>query len=59
MVGYRFTGTPEIIRSGALFERAGEAMRARGIMAPIKAVIKVKIDAIYNLGFAGPGQRVG
>jgi uncharacterized protein len=55
MVGYRFMGTPEIVRSGELFERAAEAMRARGIMAPVKAVIKIKVDAIQNVGFAGAG----
>ena len=58
MKGYRFVGTPEIIESGALFDQAAAAMRARGIMAPVKALVRIKVDAIYNLGTPGAGERV-
>jgi uncharacterized protein len=58
MTGYRFSGTPEVVTSGELFERAAEVMRARGIMAPVKGVVTMKIDAIYNLGAPGAGQRI-
>jgi uncharacterized protein len=58
MVGYRFTGTPEVITSGPLYDRSVEVMRSRGIMAPVKAVVSIKIDAIYNLGSPGAGQRI-
>ena len=58
MEGYRFTGAPEVVTSGPLFERAGEAMRERGIMAPVKGVVVVRVDAIYNLGGRAAGQRI-
>lgn len=56
--GYRFVGSPEVITSGPLFDRASDAMRARGIMAPVKGVVVMKIDAIYNLGAPNAGQRI-
>ncbi len=33
-------------------------MQARGIMAPVKAVIRIKIDEIYNLSVPGAGDRI-
>jgi uncharacterized protein len=56
--GYRFCGSPELITTGAIYDGAVEALRARGIMAPVKAVVRVKVDAIYNLGNPGAGQRI-
>jgi hypothetical protein len=41
-----------------MVERGAEAMRSRGIMAPVKGVVIVKIDAIYNLGGGAGGQRI-
>jgi hypothetical protein len=58
MEGYRFVGRPELVTSGPLFERAGEAMRERGILAPVKAVVIIPVDAIYNLGGGAAGQRI-
>ena len=58
MEGYRFVGRPESVTSGPLFERAGEAMRERGILAPVKAVVVIPVDAIYNLGGGAAGQRI-
>ncbi len=58
MEGYRFVGQPEIVTSGPLFERAGEAMRERGILAPVKGVVIVAVDAIYNLGGRAAGERI-
>ena len=56
--GYRFVGSPEVITSGPLLERAAEAMQARGIKAPVKGVVVMKVDAIYSLAGANPGQRI-
>ncbi len=58
MKGFRFVGTPEVITSGPLFDQAATAMQARGIMAPVKAVIRIKIDEIYNLSIPGAGDRI-
>jgi predicted pyridoxine 5'-phosphate oxidase superfamily flavin-nucleotide-binding protein len=58
MMGYRFAGTPEVVTAGPLFEAAIEAMKARGIMAPVKGVVIMKVDAIYNLGAPNAGQRI-
>jgi predicted pyridoxine 5'-phosphate oxidase superfamily flavin-nucleotide-binding protein len=58
MTGYRFVGAPELVTAGPLFDRAGEAMKARGIMAPLKAVVRVGIEAIYGLGGPRGGDRI-
>ncbi|MHB1132213.1 MAG: pyridoxamine 5'-phosphate oxidase family protein [Chloroflexota bacterium] len=56
--GYRFLGTPEVIIDGPVFDQAVEAMRQRGLMAPLRAVIQVKIEHIYNLGLPGAGELI-
>lgn len=58
MVGFRFVGRPELVKAGPLFDKASEALKARGIIAPVKAVVKVKVDAIYKLGNPGGGDRI-
>src|SRR5450756_53704 len=35
-----------------------EAMKARGMMAPLTAVVKVKVEKIYNLGMPGAGEQL-
>lgn len=58
MQGYRFVGTPELVRSGELFDRTQEALRQRGIEAPLQAVVTVKIERIFNLGMPAPGEEI-
>ncbi len=58
MKGYRFVGTAEPVTSGVLFDQAVEIMRARGMMAPLTAVVRVTIDRIYNLGMPGAGEQI-
>ena len=58
MKGFRFVGVPEIITHGEAFDQAVGGMRARGMMAPLTAVVKVKIEAIYNLGMPGAGDQL-
>ncbi len=58
MKGYRFVGDPEIITTGEVFEQAGAALRARGIMAPVKGVVSIRVDRIYNLGMPGAGELI-
>ncbi len=58
MVGFRFVGTPEVVTSGPLFDKATEMMRSRGIMAPVKGVVTIKVEEIYNLGQPGAGTRI-
>ena len=55
--GYRFLGTPQVVDAGELFEQAAATMKARGLSAP-KAVIKVQVDKIYNLGIPGAGEEI-
>lgn len=55
--GYRFVGTPQAVTSGPLFDEASAVMKKRGLPAP-RAVIKVKIDKIYNLGVPGAGEEI-
>ena len=58
MRGFRFVGTPEPITAGEIYDQAVEMMRQRGMMAPLKAVIKVKVEKIYNLGTPGAGEQI-
>lgn len=58
MKGFRFVGTPEIITSGGLYDQAAAAAAKRPGMTPPKAVIKVKINRIYNLGVPGAGDEI-
>ena len=56
--GYRFLGTPEVIKAGELFDQAVAAMKARGMPSP-KAVVRVRVDKIFNLGNPGAGEEIG
>jgi hypothetical protein len=53
----RFEGKAEIITSGPLFDKTQEAMKRMGA-PPAQAVIKVKIEAIYDLGVPGFGKKI-
>lgn len=53
--GYRFAGRGEVLKEGALYDAAKEAMAQRGLPGP-KAVIKVKVEKIYSLK---PGPTAG
>jgi len=57
-VGFRFLGSPEIVTAGPLFDGALVMMQKAGIQAPLRAVVKVKIEKIYNLGFPGAGKEI-
>ena len=56
--GFRFVGSPEVITSGELYEQAVAAAAKRPGMASPKAVIKIKIAKIYNLGVPGAGEEI-
>jgi predicted pyridoxine 5'-phosphate oxidase superfamily flavin-nucleotide-binding protein len=58
MKGYRFEGSPELITAGPIFDKTQEALRQRGIAAPLRAVVTVKINKIYNLGMPNPGEEI-
>lgn len=53
----RFSGTAEIVTEGSLFEKSTEVMKKMGAPAP-QAVIKVKVEEIYDLGVPGFGKRI-
>lgn len=57
MKGFRFVGTPEIVTSGVIYDQAVAVMQ-KASMPPPKAVIKVRIDKIYNLGMPGAGEPI-
>ncbi len=58
MKGFRFVGIPEVITSGDLYEQAVAAAAKRPGLPPPKAVVKIKIAQIYNLGFPGAGDEL-
>ncbi len=58
MKGFRFVGTPEVITSGELYDLAAAAAAKRPGGTPPKAVIKVKIEKIFNLGVPGAGDEI-
>jgi predicted pyridoxine 5'-phosphate oxidase superfamily flavin-nucleotide-binding protein len=55
--GFRFTGTPEAVSSGPVFEASVAAAQKAGMRPPI-AVIRVKLEHIFNLGIPGAGQEI-
>ncbi len=57
-VGSRFLGTPEVVTAGPVFDQAAEAMKKAGMNAPLKAVVKVAIEKIFNLGMPGAGSEI-
>lgn len=58
MKGYRFVGTPELVTSGPLFDGTQEALRQRGIAAPLRAVVRIHVERIYDLGMPEPGREI-
>jgi len=53
----RFSGTAEIITTGPLYEESTKTMKKMGMPAP-QAVIKVKVEEIYDCGAPGFGKRI-
>jgi len=56
--GYRFVGQPEVLSSGPVYDQALAMMRAAGIQAPLKGVVRVTVERIFTLGFPGAGKEV-
>ncbi len=56
--GFRFAGSPEVVTSGPVFDQAVAMMQKAGLTAPLKAVVKVKVEKIYSLGFPGAGKPI-
>lgn len=57
MKGFRFVGTAELLTEGTLYDRAKEQMEKAGRAAP-RAVVKVHVEEIYDLGMPGSGDRI-
>lgn len=55
--GFRFVGTPEVIDSGDLYAKAVAMAKERGFPPPA-AVIRVRVERIYNLGVPGAGEEI-
>ena len=53
----RFSGTAEILTTGPIFEKSKEVLKKMGAPPP-HAVIKVKVEEIYDLGSPGFGSKV-
>lgn len=59
MKGFRFLGPAEVITDGALYKEALAFAAKRPGMAPPKAVVKVRVARIFNLGSPGAGDEIG
>jgi len=57
--GYRFIGTPEVIKDGEIYEKSAELSLKAGMPKP-KAVILIHIEEIHSLK-PGPmaGKKIG
>jgi predicted pyridoxine 5'-phosphate oxidase superfamily flavin-nucleotide-binding protein len=53
----RFSGTAEIITEGPLYDQSVERMKKMGAPAP-QAVVKVRVEEIYDCGAPGFGARL-
>ena len=54
----RFSGTAELITEGPLYEKSQETMKKLG-MPNLHAVVKVKVEEIYDCGAPGFGKTIG
>ena len=54
----RFSGPAEIITEGELMEKGKARMEKMGMPAP-KAVVKVKVEEIYDCGVPALGKKLG
>lgn len=54
----RFSGRAEILTEGELFEKGKARMKKMGMPAP-KAVVKVKVEEIYDCGVPALGKKLG
>ncbi|MBE0480482.1 MAG: pyridoxamine 5'-phosphate oxidase family protein [Dehalococcoidia bacterium] len=57
MQSIRFSGKAEILTSGPIFEKSQEQMKKMGAPAP-HAVIKVRVEEIYDCGVPGFGKKI-
>lgn len=53
----RFSGTAELITTGPEYNKAVENMKKMGMPSP-HALVKVKVEEIYDCGAPGFGKRV-
>lgn len=56
-VGYRFMGTAELETEGPLFDQFAERFAGMNLPRPV-AVVRVKVDNVYDLGIKNPGGRI-
>ena len=56
--GFRFIGKPEVLTAGPLYDQAAAAAAKRPGLGVPKAVVRVTIDKIYNLGTPGAGDQI-
>jgi uncharacterized protein len=55
--GFRFLGSPEVVTSGELYAQVAAQMEKAGMPAP-KAVVRVRIEKIYDLAPGSAGQEI-
>jgi len=53
----RFSGTAELLIEGPVFDEMAGAMKKKGLPIP-QAVVKVKVEEIYDCGSPGFGKRI-
>lgn len=56
-LGYRFVGPAELETEGPLYEKFAQRFAEMKLPRPAAAV-KVKVEAIYDLGIKNPGGRI-
>ena len=58
LTGFRFVGKAELVTSGELYDQAVAQAKQRSMPTP-KAVVKMKVEKIFNLGMPGAGELIG
>ena len=58
MKGFRFEGRAKAITSGTAFDKAADMLKQHGIMTELKAVVKVRVERVFNLGMPGAGEEI-
>ncbi|MHB8917030.1 MAG: pyridoxamine 5'-phosphate oxidase family protein [Desulfocucumaceae bacterium] len=56
--GYRFVGRTEMETAGPVYDAYTERLKGMGLPAP-KAVVKVRVEEIYDISVKNPGGKIG
>lgn len=58
LAGYRFLGAATLDTAGPVYDAFSDKLKAMGLPQPL-AVVKIKVEEIYDLSVKNPGEKIG